>query len=113
VEREFKRLFPKDELYFHGTNAGYTYDAIMIAADAFRRAKTTNPKTLADAIRQTDIAVANRMSLGGPIRFNPKGQVEGNLSAAIQNLKGRPSVTLPVEFQEAKVVFPSPDYKRS
>jgi len=113
VEREFKKLFPKDQLYFHGTNAGYTYDAIMIAADAFRRAKTTNPKTLADAIRQTDIAVANRMSLGGPIRFNPKGQVEGNLSAAIQNLKGRPMVTLPAEFAEAKVIFPSPDYKRS
>jgi len=112
VEREFKKLFPKDQLYFHGTNTGYTYDAIMIAADAFRRAKTTDAKTLADAIRQTDIPVANRMSLGGPIRFNPKGQVEGNLSAAIQNLKGKPSVTLPAEFAEAKVIFPSPDYKR-
>ena len=113
VEREFKKLFPKDQLYFHGTNAGYTYDAIMIAADAFRRAKTTDAKALADSIRQTDIPVANRMSLGGPIRFNPKGQVEGNLSAAIQNLKGRPMVTLPAEFAEAKVIFPSPDYKRS
>jgi branched-chain amino acid transport system substrate-binding protein len=113
VEREFKKLFPKDELHFHGTNAGYTYDAIMIAADAFRRAKTTDAKTLADAIRQTDIPVANRMSLGGPIKFNPKGQVEGNLSAAIQNLNGKPTVTLPAEFAEAKVVFPSPDYKRT
>jgi len=113
VEREFKKLFPKDQLYFHGTNAGYTYDAIMIAADAFRRAKTTDAKTLADAIRRTDIPVANRMSLGGPIKFNPKGQVEGNLSAAIQNQKGRPMVTLPVQFQESKVIFPSPDYKRA
>jgi hypothetical protein len=38
--------------------------------------------------------------------------VEGNLSAAIQNLKGKPTVTLPSEFAEARVVFPSPDYKR-
>jgi branched-chain amino acid transport system substrate-binding protein len=113
VEREFKKLFPKDQIYFHGTNAGYTYDAIMIAADAFRRAKTTDAKALADAIRQTNIPVANRMSLGGPIKFNAKGQVEGNLSAAIQNLKGKPTVTLPAEFAEAKVVFPSPDYKRA
>jgi branched-chain amino acid transport system substrate-binding protein len=113
VEREFKKLFPKDELYFHGTNAGYTYDAIMIAADAYKRAKTTDAKTLADAIRQTDIPVANRMSLGGPIKFNAKGQVEGNLSAAIQNQKGRPMVTLPAEFAESKVIFPSPDFKRS
>ena len=113
VERAFKKLNPKDELYFHGTNVGYTYDAIMIAADAFRRSRSTDPKALADAIRQTDIPVANRMSLGGPIKFNPKGQVEGNLSAAIQNLKGRPTVTLPAEFAEAKVIFPSPDFKRA
>ena len=113
VSAEFKRRFPKDELYFHGTNVGYTYDAIMIAADAFKRARSTDPKMLADAIRQTDIAIANRMSLGGAIKFNPKGQVEGNLSAAIQNLKGKPTVTLPAEFAEAKVIFPSPDYKKA
>ena len=113
VGAEFKKRFPKDELYFHGTNVGYTYDAIMIAADAFKRARSTDAKTLADAIRQTDIAVANRMSLGGAIKFNPKGQVEGNLSAAVQNLKGKPSVTLPPEYAEAKVVFPSPDYKKA
>src|SRR5688572_26752755 len=113
VGAEFKKRNPKDELHFHGTNAGYTYDAIMIAADAFKRARSTDAKTLAEAIRQTNIAVANRMSLGGAIKFNPKGQVEGNLSAAIQNLKGKPSVTLPAEFAEAKVIFPSPDYKKA
>ena len=111
VAAAFKKRNPRDELAFHGTNVGYTFDAIMIAADAFKRAKSADPRALADAIRQTDIAVANRMSLGGPIRFNPKGQVEGNLSAAIQNLRGLPRVTLPAEFAEAKVVFPSPDYK--
>jgi branched-chain amino acid transport system substrate-binding protein len=111
VGAEFRKRNPKDVLDFHGTNVGYTYDAIMIAADAFRRARTTDPKALADAIRQTDIPVARRMSLGGPIKFNPKGQVEGNLSAAIQNLKGKPTVTLPTEFAEAKVIFPQPGYQ--
>ncbi len=113
VSAAFKKLFPKDELVFHGTNVGYTYDAVMVGADAFKRARSTDPKSLADAIRQTNIPVANRMSLGGAIKFNPKGQVEGNLSAAIQNLKGRPTVTLPAAFAEAKVVFPSPDYKKT
>jgi branched-chain amino acid transport system substrate-binding protein len=112
VSAAFKKRNPKDEIAFHGTNVGYTFDAIMIAADAFKRARSTDPKVLADAIRQTNIPVANRMSLGGPIKFNPKGQVEGNLSAAIQNLNGLPRVTLPTEYAEAKVVFPSPDYKR-
>jgi branched-chain amino acid transport system substrate-binding protein len=113
VGNAFRKQNPKDMLDFHGTNVGYTYDAIMIAADAFRRAKSTDPKALADAIRQTNIPVANRMSLGGPIKFNPKGQVEGNLSAAIQNLKGKPTVTLPAEFAEAKVIFPQPSYKQA
>jgi branched-chain amino acid transport system substrate-binding protein len=113
VSAAFKKRNPKDEIAFHGTNVGYTFDAIMIAADAFKRARSTDPKVLADAIRQTNIPVANRMSLGGPIKFNPKGQVEGNLSAAIQNLNGLPRVTLPAEYAEAKVVFPSPDFKRA
>jgi branched-chain amino acid transport system substrate-binding protein len=111
VAAAFKKHNPREELAFHGTNVGYTFDAIMIAADAFARAKSTDPKVLAEAIRQTDIPVARRMSLGGPIKFNAKGQVEGNLSAAIQNLRGLPRVTLPAEFSEAKIVFPSPDYK--
>jgi len=113
VSAAFKKLNPKDTIDFHGTNVGYTYDAIMIAADAFKRAKSTDPKVLADAIRQTNIPVSNRMSLGGPIKFNAKGQVEGNLSAAVQNLKGRPTVTLPKEFAEASVVFPDPNYKKA
>jgi len=113
VTAAFKKRNPKDEIAFHGTNVGYTFDAIMIAADAFKRARSADPKVLADAIRQTNIPVANRMSLGGPIKFNAKGQVEGNLSAAIQNLNGLPRVTLPAEYAEAKVVFPSPDFKRA
>ena len=113
VGAAFRKRNPKELIDFHGTNVGYTFDAIMIAADAFRRARSTDPKALAEAVRQTDIPVAKRMSLGGPIRFNPKGQVEGNLSAAIQNLKGRPTVTLPAEYAEAKVVFPFPGYKKT
>ena len=111
VAAAFKKRNPSDELAFHGTNVGYTFDAIMIAADAFARAKSTDPKALADAIRQTNIPATRRMSLGGPIKFNSKGQVEGNLSAAIQNQNGLPRVTLPAEYAEAKVVFPAPDYK--
>ena len=30
---------PKDELVFHGINVGYTFEAILIAADAFKRAR--------------------------------------------------------------------------
>jgi len=96
---------------FHGLNAGFTFEAILIAADAFKRAKSTDPKTLADAIRQTNIT--DKMSLGGPIKFNAKGQVEGIGSACVQNLNLRPTVVLPKEAATAKPVFPVPGYKKA
>ena len=104
----FKKRFPKDEFAFHGINASYTFDAILIAADAFKRAKSTDRKALADAIRQTNIAATDRVTFGGPIKFNAKGQVEGNRSVVIQNLRGKPTVVLPKESSEAQLVFPMP-----
>ncbi len=109
VEAAFKKQNPKEQFVFHGTNVAYTFESILIAADAFKRAKSTDPKVLADAIRQTNIT--DRVALGGPIKFNAKGQVEGNLSACAQNLNGRPTVVLPLSAAEAKPVFPMPGYK--
>jgi len=111
VEAAFKKMNPKDDLVFHGLNAGFTFEAILIAADAFKRSRSTDPKTLADAIRQTNIT--DKMSLGGPIKFNAKGQVEGIGSACVQNLNMRPTVVLPKEAATAKPVFPVPGYKKA
>jgi branched-chain amino acid transport system substrate-binding protein len=111
VEAAFKKQNPKDELMFHALNVGYTFEALMVAADAFRRAKSTDPKTLADAIRATDIK--QRVMLGGPLRFNAKGQVDGNASACIQNLNLKPTVVLPAGAAEARPVFPVPGYKKA
>jgi branched-chain amino acid transport system substrate-binding protein len=111
VEKAFLKQNPKDKLVFHGLNAGFTFEAILIAADSFKRARSTDPKTLAEAIRQTNIT--SKMMLGGPIKFNAKGQVEGIGSACVQNLNLLPTVVLPVEAATAKPVFPAPDYKRA
>jgi branched-chain amino acid transport system substrate-binding protein len=111
VEKAFLKQNPKDKLVFHGLNAGFTFEAILIAADAFKRARTADPKTLADAIRQTNIT--NKMSLGGPIKFNDKGQVEGIGSACVQNLNLIPTVVLPAASATAKPVFPVPGYKKA
>jgi branched-chain amino acid transport system substrate-binding protein len=111
VEKAFLKQNPKDKLVFHGLNVGFTFEAILIAADAFKRAKSTDPKTLAEAIRQTNIT--NKMSLGGPIKFNEKGQVEGIGSACVQNLNLTPTVVLPANAATAKPVFPAPDYKKA
>jgi branched-chain amino acid transport system substrate-binding protein len=111
VEKAFLKQNPKDKLVFHGLNAGFTFEAILVAADAFKRAKTTDPKTLADAIRQTNIT--EKMTLGGPIKFNAEGQVEGIGSACVQNLNLTPTVVLPANAATAKPVFPVPGYKKA
>ena len=109
VIKQMAKQFPGEKLYHHGTNVSYTFESVLIAADAFKRAKSTNPKELADAIRQTNIT--DRVSLGGPIKFNAKGQVEGNLSACLMNKDGRAHVVLPTNAGEIKPVFPWPEFK--
>ncbi len=111
VEKAFLKRNPKDRLEFHGLNAGFTFEAILIAADAYKRARSTDPKVLADAIRQTNIT--EKMTLGGPIKFNEKGQVEGIGSACVQNRNLLPTVVLPASAATAKPVFPMPGYKKA
>jgi branched-chain amino acid transport system substrate-binding protein len=111
VDAAFRKQNPKDQLRFHALNVGYTFEAILIAADAFKRAGTTDPKHLTEAVRQTEIK--ERMMVGAPIKFNIKGQVEGNLSACIQNQGQRPLVVLPAAAAEAKPVFPWAEYRRA
>ena len=108
VEKAFLKQNPKDKLVFHGLNVGFTFEAVLIAADAYKRAKSTDPKVFADAIRQTDIK--SKMTLGAPIKFNAKGQVEGIGSACVQNLNLTPTVVLPTSAATAKPVFPVPGY---
>ena len=105
----FRRQNPGDSLKFHALNVGFTFEALLIAADAYRRAKATDPKALAEAIRQTNIT--SRMMIGGPIKFNANGQVEGNASACIQNQKLSPAVVLPAAVAEQQPIFPVPDYR--
>jgi len=111
VDAAFKKQNPKDQLRFHALNVGYTFEAMLIVADAYKRAKSTNAQALTDAIRQAEIK--NRVMIGGPIKFNDKGQVEGNFSACIQNQDQKPTVVLPAAAAEAKPVFPWAAYKRA
>jgi branched-chain amino acid transport system substrate-binding protein len=110
VEKAFLKQNPNDKLVFHGLNAGFTFEAIYIAADAFKRARSTDPKVLAEAIRQTNIT--DKMTLGAPIKFNAKGQVEGIGSACVQNRDGLPTVVLPKDAATAQPVFPAPYFKK-
>ncbi len=110
VDAALRKQNPKDQLRFHALNVGYTFEAILVVADAYKRAKSTQAQPLAEAIRRSEIKT--RMMIGGPIKFNAKGQVEGNLSAAIQNQGQKPVVVLPAAAAEAKPIFPWSEFKK-
>ena len=108
VERAFNKKFPNDKLMFHALNVGFTFEAMMVVADALKRVKSGDGTALADAMRQTNIT--ERMMLGGPIKFNAQGQNTDIASACIQNRNQRPTVVLPKAAGEMAPVFPVPDW---
>ena len=110
VEAAFAKQFPKEKLMFHALNVGFTFEAVMVAADAFRRAKSVDGTALADAIRATDLA--ERMMIGGPIRFDAKGQNTRIASACIQNRNGQPVVVLPKSAAQMAATYPVPGWQQ-
>jgi branched-chain amino acid transport system substrate-binding protein len=104
----FKQQFPKDPFEGHAVFVTLTVEALMICADAYHRAKSTDGKALVEALRATHIT--NRIAIGGPIQFNAKGQRETVLSASIQNRHLRPTVIYPKDAAQIEAVFPMPGW---
>lgn len=98
---EFTKSY-KNELF--ELNVGFSFEAVMVAADAFNRAKSTDGKALADAIRQTRIT--NHVMAGGVLEFNEKGQNVNIKSVTLQNLDQRPKVVLPLDIAEDNLSLP-------
>ena len=92
------------------TNHIYTFEALLIAADAYRRAGSTDPKALADAIRATDIA--DNVSIGPGIRFDAKGQNATLKNAAIQNRGGKLVTIAPKAAANAAPEWPLSAYDK-
>jgi branched-chain amino acid transport system substrate-binding protein len=109
VEAQFNKQFPKEKLMFHALNVGFSFEAMMVAADAFKRAGSSDGQALADALRQTSIA--EHMMVGGPISFDAKGQNTKISSACIQNRNGQPTVVLPKDAAQMAPVFPVPAWQ--
>lgn len=107
---EFKRITPKDKLPGHIFNMGFTFEALMICADAHKRAASTQGQALVEALRATKLE--RRIMTGGPIEFDAKGQCNSIASAALQNRKGVPTIVLPADVAEEKPVFPMPGWTK-
>jgi branched-chain amino acid transport system substrate-binding protein len=93
-----------------GTNHVYTFEALLVAADAYKRAGTAEPQKLADAIRKTNIT--DNVSTGPGIQFNEKGQNDKLRNSAIQNRGGKLLAVAPASAANAKPELPMKPYDK-
>jgi branched-chain amino acid transport system substrate-binding protein len=93
-----------------GTNHVYTFEALLVAADAYKRAGTAEPQKLADAIRKTNIT--DNVSTGPGIQFNEKGQNDKLKNSAIQNRGGKLLAIAPASAANAKPELPMNPYDK-
>ena len=110
LERAFKPANPNYRFAVECFNVGFTFEALLIAADGFRRAGTANGAELMKAIRATHIA--EHIMIGGPITFDDKGQNNNVPSAMVQNRNRTPTVVMPAESATMAPVLPMPPWQR-
>ena len=107
LEAALARAYPGINL---NTNHVFTFEALFVAADAFKRAGSTDPKALADAIRATHIT--DNVSIGPGIQFNEKGQNDKLKNAAIQNRGGKLLTVAPKLASNAQAELPMTAYDK-
>jgi branched-chain amino acid transport system substrate-binding protein len=108
VRQEFYNLFPHSQF---DLNVAFTFEAVWLAVDAFRRTRSTESEELREALTKTHIT--ERVVYGGPIAFDEQGQAKNIHSVSLQNIKGEPKIILPSEIAEEQPVFPFPAWKKA
>src|SRR5215831_8342921 len=109
LEAAFKPAHPNFRFAVECFNVGFTFEALLVAADGFKRAGTTNGPALMQAIRATEIA--SHVMIGPPIKFDDKGQNVGIPSAAVQSRNRTPTVVLPAAAATMTPVLPMPGWQ--
>lgn len=107
LEAAFTKAYPGLNL---NTNQVFTFEALLVAADAYKRAGSADPKALADALRATDIT--DNVSVGPGIRFNAKGQNDQVKNSAVQNRGGKLVTIAPQQAANAKLQWPMQPYRQ-
>ncbi|MDA0274917.1 MAG: ABC transporter substrate-binding protein [Proteobacteria bacterium] len=107
LEAAHTKAFPDIDL---NTNHIYTFEALLVAADAFKRAGSANPKALADAIRTTNIR--DNVSTGPGIQFDAKGQNDKLRNSVVQNRGGKLLTVAPKGAANAKPELPMTAYDK-
>ncbi len=109
LEAAYKPANPKFRFAVECFNVGFTFEALLVAADGLKRAGTANGPELMQAIRTTNIA--EHVMIGPPITFDAKGQNMGIPSAVVQNRNRTPTVVLPANVATQTPVLPMPGWQ--
>ena len=106
LEAALAKAYPDFNL---NTNHIYTFEALLIAADAYKRAGSADPKALAAALHATNIT--DNATLGPGIKFDEKGQNTGVRCGAVQNRDGKQVTVAPRAAANAKLEWPMKPYQ--
>jgi branched-chain amino acid transport system substrate-binding protein len=106
LEAAMAKSFPDFNL---NTNHVFTFEALLVAADAFKRTGSTDPKALAEALHATNIT--DNATVGPGIKFDAKGQNTGVKCSAVQNRGGKQVTVAPKEAANAKLEWPMKPYQ--
>jgi branched-chain amino acid transport system substrate-binding protein len=107
LETAFYKEFPDQSF---DLNIGFSFEAVMIAADAYKRAGSSKPDALVEALRATSLK--DRVMIGGPIHFDAKGQNPDTSMAVLQIRNAKPTVVLPAANAELSPIFPVPGWSQ-
>ena len=109
LEAGFKTDQPKYRFAVECFNVGFTFEALLIAADAFKRAGTTSWPELMQALRATELP--EHVMIGPPIRFDANGQNTGIPSGVVQNRNRTPVLVWPRDVATMAPVLPEPPWR--
>jgi len=97
----WEKKFPDRTL---NTSVSHSFEATLIALDALKRAGSTEPAKLIEALKKTNIA--ENVTVGPAITFNDKGQNEKTRNSAIQNRGGKLLPVAPAAAAVTKPIWP-------
>lgn len=109
LEAAFKPSNPNFRFAVESFNVGFTFEALLVAADAFKRSGSVNGPELMQAIRATNIK--DHVMIGAPIMFDEKGQNPAIPSACVQNRDRTPTVVLPSTAATMAPILPEPPWQ--
>lgn len=86
------------------TSHSHSFEAMLIALDAHKRAGTTEPGKLIEALRTTDIK--DSVTVGPGIKFNANGQNPDTKNSLVQNRDGKIIPVMPKAAAAGAPIWP-------